>query len=344
MALEDYMGIAEEVAPLVSELTGKPFDASDVTFIVGEGNFATSAAIERVNSIYTRPNKQYNLFDISENYLTPNALIMVVLDKVLGGAIKRQMVNSLIMVYLGKDDAGEHCIAINPAHLDASDVEIRRTLSHELVHAADDIAHGLYPSMEVVAERVASTEEELISLRRSLGLVKGYIRPTDEVLDLKARVKEGIAEMERCGAVVESHAEYISAMYADKVDLPSPSQEDMKKQLWAMLATLPLFLIPSYRRKVMGYIKGQNLVAAMYASGHDIGTLFRDVPTEEEFMMPEIYFERLGLEYTEPDFDPMERMMKNFSLGGLKEEREEEQPLFSATLDRKNKRVTFTLS
>ncbi len=346
MALEDYVRIAEELAPVVSELTGKPFDAGDVTFIVGEGDFNTSAAIERVKAICIRPNSQYNLPDIAEQYLRPDALITVVLNGLLGGVIKRKMAESLVMAYLGEDDAGEHCIAVNPKFLDASDTEIRRTMSHELVHAADDIAHGLYSSMEPVAERVASTEEELISLRRSLGLVKGYIRPTEEVLDLKARVKEGNAELERCGAVAESHAEYISAMYQDSVDLPPPSEEEMKKQLAALLATLPLFLIPSYRRKIMGYFKGQELVAAMYASGQDIGLLFSDVPSEDEFHLPELYFERHGLEYTEPDFNPMERMMRNspFARLGQGQGQEKEQPPFSATLDRKSRKVTFTIS
>jgi hypothetical protein len=53
-------------------------------------------------------------------------------------------------------------------------------------------------------------------------------------------------------------------------------------------------LIPAFRRKAKTYRDGKKLVEMAYERGVEMGILYQNIPTKEEYKSPEAYFERIG--------------------------------------------------
>lgn len=285
MTLERIVELAAEVAADIEEITGKTLNHGNVKYEVDDGNILNDTDVVRTIEILEEVKADYDWRDHLANN-NPWALI----KKGAGYALLRLMGESLSMKY-----NGEEGIAVNPDVFEMKEGAIKFALAHELVHPLDNERYGFTEIRFKYVEEARDLQKELIAEKHKAGFFRGYLRKNEQIKAIETRIEEKKKELNRFMAIVESHANYVQKEYVARNKLQPKDYLNlnfgMVKQL---LVAIPLLMTKAYRNKIRQYSRAEKLVKLAYSLKHDLGNLYKDIPSEKEVETPILYFKNRG--------------------------------------------------
>lgn len=280
-SLERVKDIADIVLTELSEITGETLDSFDLKFEISDTADKDQVAA-KIRDLVKEVNKNGDWKDKVEDY-TPGKLL-----RKLQGKLAKHLLGRAPLGYLG-----EGLIAVNPKILKRSDKSLKWMLSHEEQHVLDDQQYNIFERRYDFFKKWAGLAKPYLEKRHEAGIIKGYIKPTEEIKKLKNEMDECLEEGNRFMAILESHAMFIQKKYVEHTKM-SPTDYLSLGMVLKSLAQSPLILLSKQmRKKVAQYSKGEKIVGLAYKKDIDIGTLYKHVPTCEELENPEKYFEHL---------------------------------------------------
>ena len=276
----------QAIRPGLEEITGLPLDLSNMEYVIDDRDLTNDTDVIAFGEIMKEGRANADWRDKIGNY-TPLGIM-----RTLGGIAALKFMGEAMMMKYNEDEG----IAVDPRCLEMSDAGLLYILAHELIHPMDDQHFKCVTDTVNELDRYnfirdqANITGQLIDAKHDAGLVKGYITKSPEVKSLEAALETKKEETSRFMTVLESHANYVQAQWLKGQGLQT--KDVLDKQILTMaLWGVPLMLNSAARKKVKQYQAGMKFIEHAYGKNADMGFIYENVPTSEEFAKPELYFE-----------------------------------------------------
>jgi len=273
--------LAKECAPVVESITGKSIKLDDLKVIVDDQDYTNDEDILKMKKILETAKENYDwkdsLFDCSPSKLA----------KKLGSYIAIKCMGKVGLMKVND----EKTLQVNPDILNEKETVLKNLLYHELLHL-QDLQH--YPERRYdFLEKISVLERKLTGKKHEAGLVQGYLKPNEEVKNMQKNIDSFLDEINNYATVDESHATYVQEKCKQKTglnEIDCMSKTILKKSL----ATLPLMVLPLFKKKMKQYYAGNELVKMAYLMKVDMGLIYKNVPTQNDFKNPEAYLKKIS--------------------------------------------------
>jgi len=278
MNLSELEIIAKEVSQSVAQITEKPFDIDALVLKPYNKSVFEDEHIKKALQIESKPKLKYNTFD--KIFYGPKDFIMKQY-----GYIALSFLNS---VSLMKHDS-RNVILVSPKFLNKKINSIKAFMAHELIHVQDEQLYGS-ESLNFL-EDIVLVKEKILEKRHELGILKGYILPSQDIKELKREYKQHQKKLNNYMAIVESHAEYVKARYMNDENI---SIKDIytRKEIVQSVLMLPLLLLPGIGKKMKQYNRGKELVKNAYSWQVPMEKLYHNVPEDDDFKHVSFYLQK----------------------------------------------------